>query len=235
MSEIKIAAVVQLIDVFSGQPIAGEKARFYFREKAKPLPGMQEGDSSPKKTAPQWVWSRCRPVSKSGGFFVFTSLPEKEPRLRISCRGFFDYELQLASPLTLPLADAITVCPLMPAPYYSYALGTTLLRGRVMTSRPKKSDSDFTGDAEQALRPLGRVAIAGSYAGAPLQEPSTYSGSRDLGAYHGGYALALPGCFENESQIGVTLTFQKAGYDKVTKNIGVVVGRTTMLGDLSIG
>ncbi|GLU34881.1 carboxypeptidase regulatory-like domain-containing protein [Trinickia caryophylli] len=109
-----LAAVVQLNDGFSGEPIADASVLFKL-------------DQTP-----------CTPLRKADGFFVFTHLQNGAPHcLDIACAGFFDAQVTLSVipfPLTRPLAESIVVCQLEPSPVYPYPAGTTIVCGQVTST-----------------------------------------------------------------------------------------------------
>jgi hypothetical protein len=108
---MKLSAVVQLMDGFSGQPALGVQTRFTLDERP------------------------FEPLEKGQGFYAFADLEDGEHCLKITCRGFLDNETKfsaLSFPLKTSLAESIIVCELEPSPAYPYPTGMTLVRGRVL-------------------------------------------------------------------------------------------------------
>lgn len=151
---MKLSAVVQLMDSFSGQPIAGTPAHFELDKKV------------------------YMPLEKGQGFYAFADLADGAHHLKIACQGFFDGEATFPAmtfPLATPLADAIVVCELEPSPLYAYPSDMTLIRGRVLDKRnDEKPLADVSVDGTYAdergethhsnTRSYGKGAYDGRYA-----------------------------------------------------------------------
>jgi hypothetical protein len=150
---MKLSAVVQLIDGFSGRPAVGVLACFELDGHA------------------------YQPLAKAQAFYAFVDLADGTHHLKITCPGFFDSKAtvnSMSGPLAAPLADEIVVCTLEPSPLYAYPSDTTLIRGRVIDGRNNKRplagvlvDGDYVGArgaTNSETRTYGKGAYDGRYA-----------------------------------------------------------------------
>ncbi|MFZ6765737.1 carboxypeptidase regulatory-like domain-containing protein [Undibacterium sp. Di26W] len=107
---MKLSAVIELIDGFTGKPAVGAPVRF-------------ELDGIP-----------CQAQAKGQAFYAFPNLTDGQHRLAIFSMDhiFFDQNIALDVPLATPLAEAIVACVLAPSPIYDFPAGTTLIRGKII-------------------------------------------------------------------------------------------------------
>jgi hypothetical protein len=105
---MKLSAVVQLIDDFTGFPAVGCKPRFALNQQP------------------------FKPLVKEQAFYAFSDLDDGAYQLTIVAPQFLLQQASFQVPLQLPLAQAIVACHLVPGPLYPYPAGTTLIRGQVL-------------------------------------------------------------------------------------------------------
>lgn len=110
---IKLSAVVQLIDGFTGRPVVALTVSFLLN--GKPVAAQE----------------------KQQAFYAFSDLDDGQYSLKIICHKslFLDQEVKLQVPLSEPLVDAIMVVTMLPGPAYPYPPGTTLIAGQVVAAR----------------------------------------------------------------------------------------------------
>jgi hypothetical protein len=187
------AAIVQVIDGFSGMPVTAMPVQF----ELKCAPQAASGGS-------EWQHALCSPVMKGAGFYVLPGLNRTmDYRVTISCKGFFDNEAALCPiPSERPLVDDILVCELEPSPIYSYPAGTTLIRGQVIGPHQR----------DKKISPIAGVTVDACYIDRLGKSRHSYTHSYHKGAYHGRFALVPP------AEGTIELTFTKAGYATVIRD-----------------
>jgi hypothetical protein len=190
----RLPAILLLRDGFSGEPIDDPSVTF------------------------QLNGAPCVPIHKGSGFYVFMDLFSTSPhKLDVTCSGFVDAQTTLtviSLPLAEPLAEVIVVLELGPSPAYSYPVGTTLLRGQVM------SGGEPLADAEVFAMFHDRQ---GTW---QWRKTQTYGTERDS-PYFGHYALALPPTAANAE---VNLRFTKDGHASHFDRVAPVRSSTTIVG-----
>jgi hypothetical protein len=125
---MRLSAVIQLIDAFSGLPAVGRKPQFVLNGHA------------------------VLPLSKPQAFYAFSDLVPGEQHLQIADALFFSEQLAFSVPLTLPLAQAIIVCSLQPNPRYPYPDGATMLRGLIRQAGSGQPLADVLVSADYQTR-----------------------------------------------------------------------------------
>lgn len=140
---IKLSAVVQLIDGFTGQP--AEALAVSFLLDGKPVAAQ----------------------AKQQAFYAFPDLDDGQYRLKIICRKpwFLDQEVKLQVPLSEPLVDAITVVTMLPGPAYPYPPGTTLIAGQVVAARQQPVPGVDVMANYQTARANAKTASTRSFGG----------------------------------------------------------------------
>ena len=190
MTEIALSAVAQIVNAFDGEPI--EAGRPQFRVDGR----------------------RYAAWPKPQGFYAFTGLDDGRHDLEVTIAGFFPTRAVLSVPPSEPLAAAIVVCRLEPAPMFQYPPWASVLRGRVTTAGPEAT-------------PLPGVAVSAAYTGHDGGERRVATRSAEGGAYQGLYALALPG--RRSGAADVTVTFSASDRDEHVRRVRLEPGHSAFL------